>query len=124
MRAAKWGIPHNGAWNVTEIKRGAAGHFAKGQSGNPGGRKKQDIAVIRACQDMGLEAVIILGEIMRDSDMDPKNRITAIKEILDRAYGKATATVSLGDDAGEAIRQIIFRPWDYNLDGVEDAANG
>jgi len=45
------------------------------------------------------EAVKILANIMYDSDVRPDIRVTAAKEILDRAEGKAKAVQDLGEDA-------------------------
>lgn len=54
-----------------------------GQSGNPGGRPKGIAALARAHTDKALE-VLVEG---MDND-DPRVRVTAAKEVLDRGWGK------------------------------------
>jgi hypothetical protein len=88
--------------------------FPKGKSGNPGGRPKGLAAKAREYADRALE---VLSEALDDDD--PKVRLAAAKEVLDRGYGKAvsmTADVSarlddLDDDtlnsAIDALRAAI-----------------
>ena len=79
--------------------------FKAGESGNPKGRTKgapnkatasiRDIARLYTDQ-----AVMALVGVL--SDESPAARVAAAKELLDRAYGKAT-TVLAGDQDGGAI---------------------
>lgn len=55
-----------------------------GQTGNPGGRPKGIAAIARQHTD---KAVEVLTNAMDDAD--PRVRVAAAKEILDRGYGKA-----------------------------------
>lgn len=57
--------------------------WVPGQSGNPGGRPKGIAAIAREHKDKAIE-VLVAGM----SDDDPRVRMAAAKEILDRGYGK------------------------------------
>ena len=60
--------------------------FKPGQSGNPGGRPKGIAAKARQHTDRALE---ILANGLEDDD--PRVRVAAAKEILDRGWGKSVA---------------------------------
>jgi hypothetical protein len=45
------------------------------------------------------EAVKVLGDIMKDTTADNKDRLTAIKMISDRAMGKEPMTINVGQEA-------------------------
>lgn len=66
--------------------------WKKGQSGNPGGRPKGIQAKAREHTDKAIE-VLVNGL----DDKDPKVRVAAAKELIDRGWGKAiqmTADIS------------------------------
>lgn len=89
------------------------GQWSKGQSGNPAGREKgkpnKATAEVKAlAAEYGPEAVQRLAEIMRSPDEPAAARVAAAKELLDRAYGKATAEVQLtGVDGAGVIVEIV-----------------
>ena len=65
-----------------------SGQFAPGQSGNPGGRPKDEHRVAELARSYTLEAIDTLVELMRDGK-DERMRGTAAQALLDRGWGKA-----------------------------------
>ena len=63
--------------------------FVKGQSGNPGGRPRAVAEVRELARMHAPEAIIELVRLTKEAKSETA-RIAAIKELLDRAYGKAT----------------------------------
>lgn len=63
--------------------------FKKGQSGNPGGRKKatpQQFDLIQACRNKAPEALGVLAHIMANGESE-RVRLSAAIAIIERAYG-------------------------------------
>jgi len=71
------------------------GQFGLGVSGNPGGRPKVVAEVRDLAREHTTEAIKTLLSIMNDDDKPPAARVAAAVHILDRAYGKATASVDV-----------------------------
>jgi hypothetical protein len=72
-----------------------SGQFAPGQSGNPGGRPKDEHRVAELARSYTLEAIDTLVELMRDGK-DERVRGTAAQALLDRGWGKAKVEVVTG----------------------------
>jgi len=72
-----------------------SGQFAPGQSGNPGGRPKDEYRVAELARSYTLEAVDTLVELMLDGK-DERVRGTAAQALLDRGWGKAKVEVVTG----------------------------
>jgi hypothetical protein len=62
--------------------------WIKGQSGNPGGRPKEEHDIRKLARSRGKEAVDTLYEIMTDEKAPPSARIAASVALLDRGYGR------------------------------------
>jgi len=75
--------------------RNSSGQFAPGQSGNPGGRPKDEHRVAELARSYTLEAIDTLVELMRDGK-DERMRGTAAQALLDRGWGKAKVEVVTG----------------------------
>ena len=91
------------------------GRFKKGQSGNPGGRPKMPPDMKAAIQEKTPELLKSLFALARQKD-DPRVQAVAIKELLDRGWGRAAQTINAkieGVDPSEAhleaLREIMNR---------------
>jgi Family of unknown function (DUF5681) len=69
------------------------GRFKKGQSGNPGGRPKMPPDMKAAIQEKTPELLKSLFALARQK-ADPRVQAVAIKELLDRGWGRAAQTVN------------------------------
>ena len=75
--------------------------FRKGQSGNPGGHPASIRPVIELARNLSIPALHVLAEIAANPKAPAVARIAAADKILDRAWGKPHASVSLsGPDGG------------------------
>ncbi|HEY6019337.1 MAG TPA: DUF5681 domain-containing protein [Candidatus Paceibacterota bacterium] len=64
--------------------------FAKGQTGNPGGRPKrtqEEINLIDACKDKTEAALAVIEGLMQDAKSDAV-KLSAAMAIIERAWGK------------------------------------
>jgi len=78
--------------------RRADGKFAKGESGNPGGRPKT-IGELRAlARAHAADAIEELARLAVKAKSEAV-RIAAIRELLDRGFGKATQFVAVDEEA-------------------------
>ena len=69
------------------MMRDKRGRFPKGQSGNPGGRPKDEHNVAELARSYTVEAMETLVELMRNG-RDERVRGTAAQALLDRGWGK------------------------------------
>ena len=90
--------------------RSANGQFPKGQSGNPGGRPRDEQKVAELARSYTREAIETLAKLMRSGN-DERVRGTAAQALLDRGWGKPKVEV-VADGASpyiEALRLINER---------------
>lgn len=66
-----------------------------GQSGNPGGRPKGTREFSEACRAVADNARKVLAEVMLDDKAPASSRVTAATVLIERAYGRPPADVSL-----------------------------
>lgn len=78
--------------------------FAKGQSGNPGGRPKDESGLRELARARTNDALATLAEIMVNKDAPPAARVSAACALLDRGYGKPTQTTELTGKEGGPIK--------------------
>lgn len=81
--------------------------FAKGQSGNPGGRPKENNEIKELARSHSKEAFERIVEFTKSQD--EKIAFPACKEVLDRAYGKPAQALT-GEDGGP-LKQVLEITW-------------
>lgn len=82
--------------------------FAKGKSGNPGGRPKLPEELKEAFKALAPKAVETLASIMSNDNAKDSDRVRAAEVILDRGYGKPKQQTELTGEDGNAI-EIVKR---------------
>lgn len=75
--------------------------FQKGQSGNPGGRRKPDGKVLQLARDGSLKAVNRLVALV--DSQDERVAMSAAVAVIERAYGKPHQRL-VGDEDEAPIR--------------------
>ena len=87
-----------------------SGQFAPGQSGNPGGRPKDEHRVAEMARSYTFEAINTLVELIRDGK-DERVRGTAAQVLLDRGWGKAKVEVVAGAECSylDVLRAVNER---------------
>jgi hypothetical protein len=89
--------------------------FEKGQSGNPGGRPKENAEVKALARSHGVAAVQKIVGLMNSAD--EKTVLAACQALLDRGFGKP-AQVLVGDDDEPpiSVKEILIRAVDAASD--------
>jgi hypothetical protein len=96
--------------------------FKPGQSGNPGGRPKEVMAVRELARRHTADAVRALVEIARNKKAQPAARVAAANAILDRGYGRVEQNLNVtGDTVLQVITGIMRSPNDPIL--ITDATD-
>ena len=67
--------------------------FAKGESGNPGGRPSMDPELRKSVQGWAKESLEYLNEVRSDPNAKPDHRIKAAEVLIDRGFGKAVQAI-------------------------------
>ena len=83
--------------------------FPKGQSGNPGGRPRNEQKVAELARSYTTEVIETLVELMRSGN-DERVRGTAAQALLNRGWGKPRVKV-VSDEAGyvQALKAVAAR---------------
>jgi Family of unknown function (DUF5681) len=77
-----------------------------GQSGNPAGRKRDDVEVRLIARKFTREAIQTLATIMRDKRQAGRARVDAAEALLNRGWGRPEQAIALTGDAGAALAAI------------------
>jgi Family of unknown function (DUF5681) len=80
--------------------------FPKGQSGNPGGRPKVIGEVQELARQYAPTAMIELARLALKAKSETA-RIAAIRELLDRGYGRSRQAMEISAPADDPIRQLF-----------------
>ena len=86
------------AESSNKAARGPGRPFQKGQSGNPGGKKKVPEDVRDMLRGATPEAIDLMIRTMRDENTKTELRIQIAQSIADRVLGKATQPIDADMD--------------------------
>ena len=84
--------------------------FVKGQKAiNPGGLSPRKVAMQRRLEGLTIKAVDVLEDILSDKSASHSERLSAAKEVFDRAIGKAKqqATLEVTHSASPHLSALI-----------------
>lgn len=81
--------------------------FAKGVSGNPGGRPKAYAEIKALAAQHCPEALALLVAQMNNPELDERLRQLAAIELLDRGIGKATQALELNPGGGSLVINLV-----------------
>ncbi len=87
--------------------------FAPGQSGNPGGRPKENSEVKELARSHGRRAIEKLASLI--DSKDERTSVAACQALLDRGYGKPAQAIVGGSD-GEPPIAVTWPLPKTNLD--------
>lgn len=71
------------------------GGARSGAGRKKGVANKATASIREAAQQYTDEALLVLADVMKDDEQPAAARVSAVKEILDRGFGKATQSVDL-----------------------------
>jgi hypothetical protein len=80
--------------------------FPKGQSGNPGGRPKVLADVQELARQHAPAAIVELARLALKAKNE-NARISAIRELLDRGYGRSRQAVEVSAPAGDPLQLLL-----------------
>jgi hypothetical protein len=123
--------------SASNSRRGPGRRFTKGTSGNPNGRPKVVFEIRDLARQFGPAAIAKLAEMAGLTPATPAEteatQVAALKELLDRGYGKATQPLSSEDAtspvllhlaAAQAMGAALGQREQRTIDGYATPTNG
>lgn len=89
--------------------------FKKGQSGNPGGRPKEDGEVKALAKKHTAEAIERLVHWMKSENA--KASVSACVALLDRGWGKPSQEVEAGEGLSDLLKSVMDLRKERGLNG-------
>lgn len=90
----------------TAKRRGKGRPFQPGQSGNPGGRPREESHVRELARQRTEEAIATLTAIMQSGETESA-RVRAAEALLDRGWGRPLQGVEVADVTAEPLEIIV-----------------
>jgi hypothetical protein len=83
--------------------------WEKGQSGNPGGRPKENEALKRLILENTKNGKVLVDKLLLFIDHAPevRDRIAALKILLEYGFGKPVHNMTLGGADGEPVQIVV-----------------
>jgi len=115
-------MSNTGKAPTTNRKPGNVGNLNRG--GRPKGVLNKATAQIRTlAQQHGPDAIAVLVTLMNEGEME-RTRVAAATELLDRAYGKSTASIDHTSDGARLPGGVLVVPAGMPVEDWETLAAG
>jgi hypothetical protein len=88
---------------MRSLGRDQHGHFAPGNSFNPGGRPALEREVVALARSKGVDCIKTLLTLKDDPKVPPSVRAYAANSVLDRGFGRVRDMVSDASDNAELL---------------------
>lgn len=77
--------------------------FRPGQSGNPGGRPKQEPGLTQLARKYTEEAIRVVASVLKDPEAKHADRLKAAEILLERGHGRAHQSVDFEAEANTLV---------------------